>query len=688
MKLDKLVFEDFRQFKGRQTVKFSTDKRNNVTLIFGNNGSGKTTILSAIEWVLYEEVPADFEHPDQLLHNDVFSSLREGQNAETTVELHLEDKGNRYTIRRTASVCKVNGRQTIKIVDVRMDKIDRFGNNSLIPAPDNLIRSMFPPNLSKFFFFNGERLSDNAAHGFHQLGEEIRFIMGLVKYERAIKRLPKVQEKLTIELAELSSDDKSTDLKRKLEDAYNAVSELSEKSERLSELIRWSTEEHNALQESLRHHAASRDLQGVREKFQQELKDKEGQLREEKKQLAKLVNDRAAVLFMREMSEQTAANAEVLRVRGELPRAVKTQFIDDLLHGGACICGTLLNEGSEPYEKVKEWRQKAGHAETEEAWILVAGRAGQVNGDEQKFAESYRTALDRIKTLNSDIDRLENQISAVDNKLKNVPVDEVKELEGKVQARLSEISSYAGQKALCDDQLQKAEESVEFLSREIGKISGEKEAAEKIKRMISTVDNAIELLKAEYAIRLESIRSELESSVNETYGDIINHDYKVHVSSEFVVTLTQMVNGHELPAARSTAETYALYLAYIAQLSKLNNELARFSKSGDEAFGERVPIVMDASFGDFDYGPARELAAALPDLSHQIVVLVSKRQGKGLVEDELEERCGRKTVLTMHVVKGSKKDTFESEKIEVDGMSYDYVVESSSSDFTSIVEVR
>lgn len=206
--------------------------------------------------------------------------------------------------------------------------------------------------------------------------------------------------------------------------------------------------------------------------------------------------------------------------------------------------------------------------------------------------------------------------------------------------------------------------------------------------MINTVERAIELLKAEYSIRLESIRAELESRVNETYGDIINHDYKVHLSSDFVVSLTQVVNGHELPAAKSSAETYALYLAYIAQLSKLNNELARFAPSGDDTFGERIPIVMDASFGDFDSGPARELAAALPDLSHQLIVLVSKRQGKDIVEDELDDRCGRKTVLTMHVDRRTKKDSFKSEKIEVDGRSYDYVVESSGSDFTSIVEVR
>lgn len=688
MKLDQLVFEDFRQFIGRQTVNFSTDRRNNVTLIFGNNGSGKTTILSAIEWVLYEEFPPDFEFPDQLLHNSVFSTLKEAQSADTAVELHLEDKGNRYIIRRTATIRKVKSHQEVTSVDVKMERIDRGGKSSLVPAPDNLIQNMFPPNLSQFFFFNGERLSDNAAHGFQELGEEIRFIMGLVKYERAMKRLPKVREKLTFELAELSSDARSAQLSKDLEASVSDSAELNERSGRLGESIRSSTEKYQSVQQKLRQHAASRELQSAREAFRRDLTTNETQLLEERKHLAKLINDQSAVLFMREMSEQTLANADVLRIRGELPRAVKTQFIDDLLLEGSCICGTSLEEGSGQYEKVKEWRQKAGHAETEEAWIRVSGRAGLFGGDVLRFVESYRIALDRIKSSELEIDRLENEVSAIDKKLQNVPVNEVRELEAEAQELQSNIVDFTREKAICDEQLKSARERIDRLTREIEAVAAESRSAELLRDMIATVDQAIELLNAEYSIRLESIRSELESRVNETYGDIINHDYRVHVSSEFVVSLTQVVNGLEMPAAKSTAETYALYLAYIAQLSKLNNDLARVSTTGDSEFGERVPIVMDASFGDFDDTPARQLAAALPNLSHQVIVLVSKRQGQGLVEEELEERCGRKAVLTMHVVKGSGRKAVEDEKIEVDGKFFDYMIESDTADFTSIAEVR
>ena len=48
MLLKSLEIENFRQFRGRQTVNFSTDKDKNVTIIMGENGSGKSYILGKI----------------------------------------------------------------------------------------------------------------------------------------------------------------------------------------------------------------------------------------------------------------------------------------------------------------------------------------------------------------------------------------------------------------------------------------------------------------------------------------------------------------------------------------------------------------------------------------------------------------------------------------------------------------
>ena len=52
MLLKSLKLKDFRQFKGEQGVVFSTDPDKNVTIIMGENGSGKTTFAQAFTWCL------------------------------------------------------------------------------------------------------------------------------------------------------------------------------------------------------------------------------------------------------------------------------------------------------------------------------------------------------------------------------------------------------------------------------------------------------------------------------------------------------------------------------------------------------------------------------------------------------------------------------------------------------------
>jgi len=64
MKLDRLELRNFRQYYDEQVLDFSRSQEQNVTVIHGSNGSGKTTILNAFLWLFYGEV--SLPKPDQI----------------------------------------------------------------------------------------------------------------------------------------------------------------------------------------------------------------------------------------------------------------------------------------------------------------------------------------------------------------------------------------------------------------------------------------------------------------------------------------------------------------------------------------------------------------------------------------------------------------------------------------------
>ena len=55
MLFKQITIQNFRQFKERVTVNFSTDPQKNVTIIMGENGTGKTSLEQAFTWCLYNK---------------------------------------------------------------------------------------------------------------------------------------------------------------------------------------------------------------------------------------------------------------------------------------------------------------------------------------------------------------------------------------------------------------------------------------------------------------------------------------------------------------------------------------------------------------------------------------------------------------------------------------------------------
>lgn len=53
MKLHSITLTNFRQFKDEQRFDLQSDVLKPVTLLFGANGAGKTTVLNAFTWALY-----------------------------------------------------------------------------------------------------------------------------------------------------------------------------------------------------------------------------------------------------------------------------------------------------------------------------------------------------------------------------------------------------------------------------------------------------------------------------------------------------------------------------------------------------------------------------------------------------------------------------------------------------------
>lgn len=97
MLLKSIRLTDFRQFVGEQKVEFSIDPEKNVTVIMGENGSGKTTFAQAFTWCMYGTT--DFAD-SYVLCKATLQDMRPGDSKTVSVELKVEHKGQDYYILR------------------------------------------------------------------------------------------------------------------------------------------------------------------------------------------------------------------------------------------------------------------------------------------------------------------------------------------------------------------------------------------------------------------------------------------------------------------------------------------------------------------------------------------------------------------------------------------------------------
>ena len=193
MLLEKLKLVNFRQFYNETEIEFSTDPQKNITLIHGENGVGKTTILNSILWCLYEKLTHDFEQQKELI---CIQAIKDGVKS-CRVELSFQYEEKHYLAQRSLH----NSNQSL----LKLFEINN-SNYKDVPNPTAFVNNILPSDMAEYFFFHGEGVSNiNATKSGEKFRRAIRDILGFRLAETAIKDLKEINAVWTKALNELTN---------------------------------------------------------------------------------------------------------------------------------------------------------------------------------------------------------------------------------------------------------------------------------------------------------------------------------------------------------------------------------------------------------------------------------------------------------------------------------------------------
>lgn len=661
MILERLVFENFRQFKGRQELVFSSLPDKNVTIVHAENGFGKTTILKGLLWVLYgrdglmgtDGQPDDFEKPDRLINEVVAAQASDPNQAETSVELSFKHDGDRYILRRSLTLAqqKLNPRQTdLSLMTIRDGETFRRDN------PQRRIQAIVPDGIRRLLFFNGERINYLAMErSSEEVASAIRKMLGLELLEKTIADLnhANVKGKLRQEQKAQPSSEEMASLLASQDSVEGQIKEFEEAMKQIQRNLVAIDEQVAAIDASLEANKEARELAMKRARLKKEIEELRTRKAEISKKLAKLIAEDGYMLFTTELVSRGQEIVGRLRAEGKIPARVLNSFLDDLLQREKCICTRDLAPGSEFREAVEKLKEVAGDADFNNAVGALDHAIGVLEEGARKTEERIRELnVERLELIReiADLEEQEGEISPQIGR----ESEEARDLEEKRRKLFLDRDSQQAERGRTEGKIEQAREELARVKAEILQTKNLGADAELARRRVAAVEDCSDLLKRILEAETEDLRPLLNEEISKHFRNIMDRDFWPELADDFTLRIRKRVagsvidsDGSEIDAALSTGQRTVTSLVFIASLVALASRRSKIPTIVRGLSGSDFPIAIDSPFGSLSMF-RRDVARYIPELAPQVLLLVSPTQYDGDVHEALESvgRVGKRYYLS------------------------------------------
>lgn len=169
MKISKIRLKNIGPYVDNNGFDFDIkDSTKRMVLVGGKNGAGKTTLFNAIKICLYGCVAFGFESNNARYYEEVAKIINTNEKlkkigeAEVTIDLLIDDgkDDHIYTFNRS---WKVKGKKISETFILLKDSISVTETEK--GDFESFLLQTLPPNLFKFYFFDGEKISDFIFNG-------------------------------------------------------------------------------------------------------------------------------------------------------------------------------------------------------------------------------------------------------------------------------------------------------------------------------------------------------------------------------------------------------------------------------------------------------------------------------------------------------------------------------------------
>ena len=648
MIIESIKIENFRQYKGPIELKFSLDKEKNFTIIKGTNGAGKTNLLNAITWCLYED---ELHKPDTVSGGPIYNLIAKneiGPNQEfyVKVELSMLDEYENRVIFRRSLRCYTDNNNVL-VQDPFGPKFDVFYSDGVndrpLAHPYIFIEKNMQKAIEGYFFFDGEKLEDyfeeNSGSSISDSVSELsqlnllntvssRLDTRKTDYANQIRKLDKGESDIVGRKNKLETKKRQA-LKEK-QDAIDQLEIIEEKLENLRK-EKGQIDHQDAKQ-------LENDLKNLRSR-ENNLNDAINKTKDKKN--GYLISSFPLILSYSAM-KYTCELGEDLEEAGFIPPQYKKGFLESMLDKNKCICGHDLSKDLEARRRIVDLKNDTSEITdvSEEVNVTLKDLKDTMevvwkfNDERDEFNNDIRKNRQELANVEDEIEEKEFQYGQINHPL-------IKKLEQDIKDYTKKRDVQIERRVHAERDYRDAEEKLEKIEiEERGRRVKDKQLL-KLKKYNEFCESAITIVDKLRDDLTESIRKKVQEATEDQFKKLMWKDNfeSVYINKSYNVTLKDVTGETVSPGILSAGEKLVLALSFVAALNTIS--------------GFELPFIIDTPMGRLDQEMKTNISKTLPKYvkGNQVALLVTGEEYTDKFREGIIGNVGKEYVIEVNETK-------------------------------------
>ena len=613
MRITNIEFENFRNFRDHGEIKCSTDGK--VTIIYGKNGDGKTTLHQLFQWVFYGQVHFNKTTTDRLYNLQYESECSFGDTFQVMGCIDFEHSGVNYSLKRTYTYKKgLNDSEKIA-EDVVLNYMNEDHDWRRIDKPKETIEKLLPSGLSDYFFFDGESMiADLRVKGKDSAGKlrkALYSMFDLDVLESALNHIGRtdlrttVLGKLYLSKGTISSGSKISAVKTNIENAQSliekhekALEEAKKKKAECQALIQSVSEQIGGYKSKADYERQRKQLKAQRDAFLKSAMDAQARFGDD-------VLDMFPKLFISKAVLDAKKKIQLKIEQDKLPEGVSKKLIAHLLAEKTteCVCGRALGEEEKAHiRRYLDMLPPKSFASLYQDFTKTANSWGK--GYDKEKIESYILDVLNYNELATGCDREIRELDAAEKKRPDIEdlIVARQKAEGTIVELDATIVGLETELKKCELYRNKQMKDFDELTR--GNAEGEK---------VLTKIRIMEQVAAYFAKRLEeesmAYSQRLQTNIQSLIDGMLTSKRHVAVSPEFSVRVTDSFDDE----SKSEGQFAVVSFAYIGGILKM-------LQSEEHLSSKEYPLVLDGPFSKLDPDQRQNVVDMIPQFAPQVIL--------------------------------------------------------------------